>query len=62
VLPKLTAQYKHKQIEFAEWAQNNGVSFNNVRFSDEAHFHLDGVVNKQNVRAILGVRESMCDS
>jgi hypothetical protein len=47
VLPKLTAQYKHNQIEFAEWAQNNGVSFNNVWFSDEAHFHLDGVVNKK---------------
>jgi hypothetical protein len=27
--------------------QNNEVSFNNVWFSDEAHFHLYGVVNKQ---------------
>jgi hypothetical protein len=35
---------------FFEWAQNNEVLFNNVRFSDEAHFHLDGAVNKQNVR------------
>jgi hypothetical protein len=32
---------------FAEWAQNNVVLFNNVWFSDEAHF--DGEVNKQNV-------------
>jgi hypothetical protein len=32
----------------SEWAQNNEVSFNSVSFSDEGH--LDGVVNKQNVR------------
>jgi hypothetical protein len=37
-------------MAFAEWAQNNEISFNNVWFSDEAHLHLDGVVNKQNVR------------
>jgi hypothetical protein len=37
-------------MEFAEWAQNNEVSFNYVWLYDEAHFHLDGVVNKQNVR------------
>jgi hypothetical protein len=37
-------------MAFAEWAQNNEVSFNNVWFSDEAHFHLDGVVYEQNVR------------
>jgi hypothetical protein len=36
-------------MTFAEWAQNNEVSFNNVWFSDEAHFHLNVVVNKQNV-------------
>jgi hypothetical protein len=30
--------------------QNDEVSFNNPWFSDKAHFHLDGVVNKQNVR------------
>jgi hypothetical protein len=34
----------------AEWAQNNEASFYNVWFRNEAHFHLDGVVNKQNVR------------
>jgi hypothetical protein len=27
--------------------RSNEVSFNNVWFSDEAHFHLDGMVNKQ---------------
>jgi hypothetical protein len=31
-------------MAFAEWAQNNEASFNNVWFSDEAHFHLDGVI------------------
>jgi hypothetical protein len=43
-------QNKHQRMAFAEWAQNNEVSFKSVCFSDEAHFHLDGVVNKQNVR------------
>jgi hypothetical protein len=36
-------------MAFAEWAQNNAVSFNDVWFSDEARVHLDGVVNKRNV-------------
>jgi hypothetical protein len=49
VLPKLTVQNKHQIIACAEWAQNNEASFNNVWFSDEAHFRLDGVVNKPNV-------------
>jgi hypothetical protein len=47
-LPILIVQNKNQRMVFAEWAQNNEVSFNNVWFSDEAH--LDGVVNKQNVR------------
>jgi hypothetical protein len=46
VLPKLTVQNKHQRMTFA---QNNEVSLNNVWFSDEAHFHLNGVANKQNV-------------
>ena len=50
VLPKLTAANKHQRLAFAEWAVNQDVLLNNVWFSDEAHFHLDGVVNKQNVR------------
>jgi hypothetical protein len=50
VLPKLTVQNKHQKMAFVEWAQNNEVSFNNVWFSDEMHFHLDGVANKQNVQ------------
>jgi hypothetical protein len=36
-------------MTLAELAQNNDVSLNSVWFSEEAHFHLDGVVNKQNV-------------
>jgi hypothetical protein len=46
VLSKLTVQDKHKKMASAEWAQNNEVSFNNVWFSDEMHFYLDGGVNK----------------
>jgi hypothetical protein len=49
VLPLLTVQNKYQRMAFAEWAQNNEVSFNNVWFFVEAHFHLDGVVNKQKV-------------
>jgi hypothetical protein len=37
-------------MTFAEWAQNNEVSFNNACFSNEAHFHFDVKVNKRNVR------------
>jgi hypothetical protein len=50
VLPKLTVQNKHQRMIFAEWAQNNEVSFKNVWFFDKAHYHMDGVVNKLNVR------------
>jgi hypothetical protein len=48
VLPELTVPNKYQRMAFAEWSQNNVVSFNNVWFSNTAHFHLDGVVNKQN--------------
>jgi hypothetical protein len=60
--PILTVQNKHQRMATVEWAQNNGVPFNNVWFSVEAHFHLDGVVNKENGRTILRVTESTCDS
>jgi hypothetical protein len=50
LLPKLTVQNKNQRMAFAEWAENNEVWFNNVWFSDEAHFHLDGVINKQSVQ------------
>jgi hypothetical protein len=38
-----------KKIMFSEWVQNNGMGFSNVWFSEEAHTHLNGVDNKQNV-------------
>jgi hypothetical protein len=53
VLPKLTVQNKHRRMTFAEWAQNNEISFNNIWFSKGAHFHSVGVVNKQNMRLWL---------
>jgi hypothetical protein len=49
VLPKLTVQNKYHRMAFAEWTQNNEVLVSSVRFSDEAHFYLNGVVNKENV-------------
>jgi hypothetical protein len=49
-------------MAFAECTQNNEASINNVCFPDEALFHLDGVVNKQYVQAILDIRESTYDS
>jgi hypothetical protein len=50
VLPKLTVQNKHQRMTFAEWAQNNEVSFNDIWFSDETLFQLDDVIKKQNVQ------------
>jgi hypothetical protein len=50
VLPELIVQNKHRRMSFAEGGQTNKGSFNNVWFSNEAHFHLEGVVNKHNVR------------
>jgi hypothetical protein len=50
VLHECTIQKKHQRMAFAEWAQNNEVSFNSVWYFDEAHFHYDGVVNKQNMQ------------
>jgi hypothetical protein len=53
MLPKLTVQNKPQRMAFAEWVLNNEVLFNSVWFSDEAHFRLNGVVNKQNVRFLM---------
>jgi hypothetical protein len=58
VLPKLIFQNKHQMMAFAEWAQNNELSVNNLWFSGEAHIHLDGVFNKQNVQ--FWVSENPC--
>ena len=43
-----------KRLEFGNvvlnWLDNNEINFGQIWFSDEAHFHLDGCVNKQNWR------------
>lgn len=38
------------RLNFANEMLNRFTSFNNVLFSDEAHFHINGHVNKQNCR------------
>ncbi|CAK1579832.1 unnamed protein product [Parnassius mnemosyne] len=38
------------RLNFANEMLNRFTSFNNVFFSDEAHFHINGHVNKQNYR------------
>lgn len=38
------------RMEFANWALENPEVINNIWFSDEAHFYMDGAVNKQNLR------------
>jgi hypothetical protein len=50
VVHELTARDKQQRLEFAAWAEHKEVTMHNVWFSDEAHFHLDSVVNKKNVR------------
>ena len=49
---KLTAQDKLARVEMCNWFNNKmeeGENWiNNVWFSDEAHFHLDGYVNSKN--------------
>jgi hypothetical protein len=49
VLPNFQFKTNIKGWHFSEWAHNNEVLFISVQFYDETHFHLDGVVNKQNV-------------
>jgi len=38
------------RLQFAVWADHEEITVHNVWFSDEAHFHLDGLLNKQSVR------------
>lgn len=46
----LNPQDYKKRLEFGETMKTRFASYRNIIFSDEAHFHLDGVVNKQNYR------------
>ena len=47
---KLTAIDKERRLQFALWAMEEEAVLHNTWFTDEAYFHLNGVVNKQNVR------------
>lgn len=44
----ITLQDKPKRINFAEWVLDNSHLLDNVLWSDEAYFSLDGVVNRHN--------------
>ena len=48
---KLQANDRQRRVQFATWAlaQDDGV-LHNTWFSDEAYVHLNGTVNKQNIR------------
>jgi hypothetical protein len=50
VLHKLTAIDKEQRLQFALWAMEEEAVLHSTWFTDEANFHLNGVVNKQNVR------------
>jgi hypothetical protein len=46
---ELTACDKQQRLEFGVWAEDEEVTRHNVWFSDETHFHSDGIVNMENV-------------
>jgi hypothetical protein len=50
VLHKLTAIDKERNLQFTLWAMKEEAVLHNTWFTDEAYFHVTGVVNKQNVR------------
>ena len=47
VLHKLTAIDKERRLQFALWAIEEEAVLHNTCFTDEAYFHLNGVVNNQ---------------
>ena len=53
-----------QRIKFCQDMLETFTGFKNIIFSDEAHFHLDGVVNKQNCRfwAVENPRETISRS
>jgi hypothetical protein len=57
VVHELTACDKRTGLEFAAWAEHEEVTVHNVRFSGEAQFNLDSLVNEKNAR-FLGFRKS----
>ena len=50
VLHKLTAIDKEWRLRFALWAMEEEAVFHNTWFTYEAYFHVNGVVNKQNIQ------------
>jgi hypothetical protein len=36
------------RLTFAQWIRENDIIVNDIWFSDEAHFYLNGIVNKRN--------------
>jgi hypothetical protein len=50
VVHTLIAHDEQQRPEADGWAEHEEFILHNVWFSDEAHFHLDSIVNKQNVR------------
>ena len=50
VLHKLTATDKERRLQFALWTMEEEAALHNTWLTDKAYFHLNGVVNKQNVR------------
>ena len=50
VLYKLMAIDKEQRLQFALWAMEEEAVLHNTWFKDEAYFHLNDVVNKQNFR------------
>jgi len=50
VLHKLTAVDKERNLHFTLWAMEEEAILHNTWFIGEAYFHVNGVVNKQNVR------------
>jgi hypothetical protein len=48
VMHKFVDRDKEQRLYFATWARHEEGILHNTWFSHEAHFHLDGAVNKQN--------------
>jgi hypothetical protein len=50
VLHKLSARDQYQRPEFTVRAEQEETTIHNEWFLDVAHFHLDGVMDKQNVQ------------
>lgn len=50
IVQEMTPDDPDKRVEFCRIMKNRFRSFNNIWFSDESNFHINGHVNKQNCR------------